>query len=107
MISANEPGVAYQLASSLTAGAIPVDYRSVGLGLDVVASISISGLVPSVFEGYAGTLDAQGKASAKLRLPVIPQLVGQQVLTAFVTLDATVRSGVRTISNTCSVRITP
>ena len=62
--------------------------------------LSVNGILPMVFEAYAGTLDAGGKARAKIHIPSIPALKGVRIHSAFVTLLSSAPSGVANISNT-------
>ncbi|MBN2491402.1 MAG: hypothetical protein JXQ29_11195 [Planctomycetes bacterium] len=97
--SVADAGRPYQMGSSLGNGPIPIGTRSLGLSLDDLLVLSVSGRAPGVFQGYAGTLDAQGDGKAKLLIPSIPALKGIRIHTAFVTLLATAPSGVSSISN--------
>jgi len=107
VIAAKEGGAGYQIATSETPGAIPIDFREIGLGFDAVLLVSLANLAPAVFQGYSGTLSPLGEARATMRIPASPSLVGRTVSTAFVTLDASVRSGIRTVSNACAFEIVP
>jgi hypothetical protein len=100
LTASNDPGRAYQVGSSLSAGPIPIDTREINLGVDALLQVSLGGLLPAVFVNYTGFLDAQGTARAALAIPPSSGLVGLPIHTAFVTLDATAPSGVRSISNT-------
>ena len=62
---------------------------------------------PSIFSNYAGTLDAQGQASAAINVPGLPTLVGFTIHTAFVTRNASAPTGIQSISNTHSFTIAP
>ena len=106
LTASNDPGRAYQVGSSFSAGPIPIDTREINLGVDALLQVSLTGLLPAVFVNYAGFLDAQGTARATLAIPPAPGLVGLPIHTAFVTLDATAPSGVRSISNTFGFTIT-
>jgi len=107
VIAAKQGGSAYQIATSMTPGAIPFDFRQVGLGFDPLVLLSLMNLVPAVFQGYGGLLSPQGEARAAIWIPASPSLVGHTVFTAFVTLDPSVRSGIRTMSNACAIEIAP
>jgi len=102
-ISAN---LVYQLGSSLGTGPIPIGTRSLGLSPDGLLVVTVSGALPGIFSGYAGTMDAQGNAKAKINIPSIPALVGVRIHTAFLTLSGSAPNGVQAISNTASFSIT-
>jgi hypothetical protein len=93
-----DSGLPYQMGSSFGNGPIPIDTRTLELSPDDLLVLSTSGLAPSVFEAYAGTLDAQGQATAKLNIPNLPVLKGIRIYTAFVTLKAAAPSGIASIS---------
>ena len=97
---AADAGLPYQIGSSLGAGPTPVGNRSINLTVDDLLVVSVSGLLPAVFADYAGRLDPSGKATASIRLPPFPALKGLRIHSAFVTLDAAMPSGIRTISAT-------
>jgi hypothetical protein len=84
---------------------IPVDARTVPLTWDLLLGTSWS--VPQIFQGYFGTLDVSGGATAYIHLPSAPELIGQTVFTAFVTLEPTAPSGIRGISNAHGLTIVP
>jgi len=98
--AAPDAGLTYQLASSFGNGPIPIDTRKLELSLDPLMLLSLYGLAPMIFQGYAGVLDAKGGATAKLNIPKIPGLSTIRIYTAFVTLKATAPSGISNISNT-------
>ena len=60
---------------------------------------------PSVFQNYAGFLDAKGRGSATLVIPNIPALVGIKLQNAFLVQDPQARSNLAMISNTVQVEI--
>ena len=100
-----DPSYPYQLGSSFGTGPIPIGPRRLCLDPDMLLVVSSSGQWPGIFEGYRGILDAQGHASAAIRIPDNPALVGLRIHTAFVTLDPRLSSGIRSISNTFSFSI--
>jgi hypothetical protein len=102
---AASPGLAYCLGTALGSGPIPIDTRWIGLDADGLLVASTGGLLPAIFQGYAGRLDRQGKASAAIHLPNESNLVGTDLHSAFVTLDPSWPSAIRSISQTCSFRI--
>jgi hypothetical protein len=88
----------YQMGSSFGNGPIPLGTRQIELSLDDLLVVSVKGLLPFIFQNYAGVLDAQGQASARLNIPGIPQLTGLRIYTAFVTVSASAPGGVQSIS---------
>jgi hypothetical protein len=65
----------------------------------------VAGALPSVFGGYAGTIDSRGDGQAALHVPNLPMLAGLKIHSAFVTVDPGAPSGIRTISNTFAFTI--
>lgn len=102
----NDVGLAYRAASSFGTGPITIDTRQVNLSFDPLLIVSLWQLVPTVFNGYSGLVPAGGEAAATIDVPSIPALVGLDVHTAFVTLSGTAPSGVRSIADTHTIRIT-
>jgi len=102
----NEAGKPYLCATSLGTGPIPIDTRNVCLTADAVLFLSVSGLAPTVFSSYAGTLSATGTGGASLNIPKVAALVGIDISTAFVTIDGTAPSGIGSISDTDTFKIT-
>jgi len=90
----------YVMGSALGNGPIPIDTRQLGLSPDNLLVLSTGGFLPSVFQNYAGNLDASGSATAALNIPPFPMLKGVRIYTAFLTLKLTAPSGVSSISNT-------
>jgi len=101
--SANLP---YQIGSSLGTGPIPIGGRNLGLSPDDLLVVTVSGLWPGIFSGYAGIMDAKGATKATINIPSIAGLVGTRIHTAFLTLSASAPAGVKEISNTVSFTIT-
>ena len=98
LLGAPDAGLPYQMGSSFGAGPIPIDTRQ--LGLSNLLVVSVGGYLPTIFQNYAGLLDAQGAATAYLNIPNIAVLKGIRIHTAFVSLKPTAPSGVSNISNT-------
>ena len=98
--AAADAGLRYQIGSSFGNGPIPLDTRTIGLTPDDLLVLSTSGLLPSMFVNYAGTLDAAGAGKAALAIPNLPLLKGVRIYTAFLTLLQSAPSGVSSISNT-------
>jgi len=105
LTATEDAGRGYRLGSSFGTGPIALGNRTIGLDADGLLWISLSGLVPDVFQGYAGAIGADGHAAAALALPPLPATVGLRIHTAFVTLDPAAPSGVRSISSTRSFTI--
>jgi hypothetical protein len=95
-----DAGLPYQMASSFGFGPIPIDKRVLGLSLDALVILSVSGALPTTFLNYAGVLDKGGMAKATIRIPTLPALKGIGVFTAFVTLKGSAPSGLASISPT-------
>jgi hypothetical protein len=93
-----DAGLPYQMGSSFGNGPIPIDTRTLELSPDNLLVLSTSGLAPTVFQAYAGLLDAQGLATANLAIPNYPVLKGIRIYTAFLTLKASAPSGIGSIS---------
>jgi len=105
LLSGADAGLAYQVGSSLGTGPIPVDTRRLDLSLDAMLITSVGGTLPMIFAAYAGTLDPQGKARARIHIPSNPVLKGVRIHSAFITLLASAPSGVANISNTAMFAI--
>ena len=94
------------MGSSFSSGPIAVDRRTIGLGFDLLLMLSIGGLAPATFTGYSGSMPGHGSSAAALHVPGIPAAVGLRIYTAFVTLDSSAPSGIRSISDTHAFTIT-
>jgi len=101
----DDAGLPYQVASSLGLGPIAVDTRKIDLSPDALLLVSVGGLLPSVFAGYPGVVDANGQAKAAIHVPNIPALIGLRLHSAFVTLSPAAPSGIKSISNTFSLSV--
>jgi len=106
LTATDDAGRPYQVGSSFGVGPIRIDSRRIGLGSDFLLWASISGQFPDTFVSYAGFVTRHGGASARLKVPVLPVLIGLTIHSAFVTLDTSAPSGIRSISNTFSFSIT-
>ena len=95
----SDGGLPYVVGSSLGSGPIPIDTRLLNLGLDALLDASVNGYLPTVFQDYAGTLDASGKATAKLNIPNLPGIKGIRIHSAFLTLKQGAPSNIQSISN--------
>lgn len=102
-----DPGLPYQLGSSLGTGPIALGGLTLGLGPDPILAASLAGVWPGIFQGYRGVIGSNGLAAATIRIPAAPALVGQTIHSAFVTLSPTPPAGVRSVSNTESFQIKP
>jgi len=103
----SDGGLSYQIGSSLGTGPILIDSRKLGLSPDAILMASVNGWLPTVFKDYAGVLDAAGKGKGTLNIPNIPILVGIKIHSAFVTINASSPSGIKSISPTETISITP
>jgi hypothetical protein len=98
-------GLPYQVGSSLGTGPIPIDTRKLGLSADPLLVASVGGTLPTVFEAYAGNLDAAGKGQARFHIPNLAPLVGIRIHTAFLTIKIGAPSNIANISGTFSFTI--
>jgi hypothetical protein len=99
-------GLPYQIGTSLGTGPIPIGNRNLGLSLDVLLLVTVRGALPTVFQNFAGILDATGRGSAKIAIPNVSQLVGVRLHSAFLTLKSGAPFNVQSISTTFSFSIT-
>jgi hypothetical protein len=99
-------GLAYQIGSSLGTGPIPIDTRTLGLSADPLLVASVSGWLPTVFKDYAGILDSAGAGKGTINIPNSSVLVGLKIHSAFLTLDTSSPSGIKSISPTETFSIT-
>ncbi|MBN2491781.1 MAG: hypothetical protein JXQ29_13120 [Planctomycetes bacterium] len=106
LLSPPDGGLAYQVGTSLGTGPIVLGNRLLGLGVDDLLVASVGGKLPGVFQNYAGTLDAQGQATAKMAIPADAALVGIRLHSAFVVLKAGAPFGIESISDTFTFTIT-
>jgi hypothetical protein len=99
--SPQDPGLAYQAASSLGTGPTPIGMgRKLWLTVDPLMILTTSGLASSVFRGYAGKLDSRGQAYAVVQVPNAPALKGVTFATAYVVLRAGAPAGIIRVSGT-------
>ncbi len=101
----NHPGRGYMVATSATSGLLQLDYRFLRMGWDPILAASIWQAAPTVFQNYAGFLDAKGLGNATLAIPDFPALVGVKLQSAFLVHDPKARSTLGMISNTVVVEI--
>jgi len=95
----SDAGLPYVVGSSLGGGPIPIDTRWLNLSLDALLDASVNGYLPTVFQNYAGNLDASGKAMAKINIPNLPGITGIRIYSAFLTLKVGAPSNIQSISN--------
>jgi hypothetical protein len=107
LTAASDAGLFYQAGSSLGTGPIPVGNRRIGLSPDALLQVSAGNLWPWIFKGYRGTLDQRGQAAATIHIPNASALVGTRIHTAFVTMDPKAPWGIRSISPTVTITVTP
>ena len=98
LVAPPDAGKPYQMGTALGNGPLPIGTRQIGLSLDGLLMISINGLLPTVFQNYAGLLDTAGKATAKIVIPNEVALKGINLYNAYVTLDPAAPQGVSLIS---------
>ena len=94
----------YQLATSASAGVIPLGYRDIRLACDALCLASATNTARHVFRQYFGSLDRNGEGSAAIEIPNLPALVGARLHTAFAIIDPTT-GAIGTISNTVVMEI--
>jgi len=100
------PNTRFQAASSLGNAGIPLpDGRVIPLTADSLFFFSVSGLAPTLFIGYNGTLDANGDSFVEIALPNITALVGVTFFNGFANYSNTL--GILNISNDHQVTIVP
>lgn len=97
--AASDAGLGYQVGSSFGKGPIAIGTRKLELSVDPLLEVTVGNKLPTIFVGYAGTLDAAGKAQAKIVLPNDTRLKGLRIYTAFLTLDPNEPFGVASIAD--------
>jgi hypothetical protein len=105
LLAAPDAGKVYQVGTSLGGGPIPIGNRTLGLSPDALLVISVTGVLPNVFQSYTGRLDGSGKAQAKLAIPNFPVLTGVRLYNAFLTVDANAPEGISLISPTALLTV--
>jgi hypothetical protein len=106
LTASDDVSLPYQLGSSLGTGPIPIDKRQLGLSPDDLLVVTANDYWPAIFSGYRGVIGANGQARAAIHIPNITALVGVTLHSAFVTISPPAPSGIKSISNTFSFRIT-
>lgn len=84
--SVADAGLAYRAASSFGPGPSKLLGREIPLSADVLLQITLGDQLPAVFRGYAGRLDARGRATVQIEVPEIDWLRGRTVHTVFMSL---------------------
>lgn len=107
LLAGSDVGRIYQIGSALGGGPIAVGHVSIGLEADNLLALSGSGAWPAIFRGYRGVVDANGQATAAIRIPADPNLAGATIHSAFVTLDPKRPAGIRAVSNSVNFQIKP
>jgi hypothetical protein len=107
LLAGADVGRAYRIGSSLGGGPIAVGPVFLGLDADGLLALSVSGACSAIFPGYQGTIDANGQATAAIRIPYNPTLAGATIHTAFLTLDPGRPAGIRSVSNSVAFQIKP
>jgi hypothetical protein len=102
----DDAGLRYQVGTSLHEGRIYIDKRKIMLMADPLLLLSVRGALPEVFVDYGGIVSASGRATASLRIPPEPALVGVKTYTVFVTLSPKAPSNIKSISDALSFMIT-
>jgi len=100
LLSPPDGGLPYQVGTSLGNGPTPIGNRQIGLSLDDLLVVSVGGLLPTIFQNYAGALDASGQGTAKMIIPNSAPLVGIRLHSAFVTLKNGAPFNIESISDT-------
>jgi subtilisin family serine protease len=83
----------------------PSDARTVPLVPDLLTSLSIYGLCPQIFVGFAGNLDSSGKATAHFAVPAGRLSAGKVVTFCGLTFSATDFSAIKEITNPVSLQL--
>ena len=101
----SHPTMRYAAAAALArAPGIPIaGDRIIPLAPDALFFTSL--VVPEVFRGFHGVLDASGAAAASVALPDLPGLQGVRVFYAAVVLDPTAPGGIAAVSRTFGATI--
>ncbi len=104
--SPGSPSASYILGCSFGTGPIAVDNRKLPLSPDQLLLDCLSGVYPTVFTNFVGTLDAFGGASgAQVVIPNLPILVGLTFYFAYGVIDPSWPSSVRATSPAASFTV--
>jgi hypothetical protein len=82
---------------------VPIGRRFVPLAPDSLFFVTVSDLLPSIFQNMQGVLSASGGGQVNVAIPNISGLVGLMLDGCYLTYDA---GGMRAISNPWGFRIT-
>lgn len=96
----SDPGLPYQVGTSLGTGPVTIGNRQLHLSIDPLLVLTVTNKLPMVFRNYSGYLDGSGKAAASIAIPNVSALIGLRLHTAFVTIKSGVPLNVNSISNT-------
>jgi len=105
-LASGDAGLAWQMGSSFGTGPLNIDQRQLHLSADLLLTITVADMWPSIFSGYRGIVDLSGRVPASIHIPNAPVLIGLRIHSAFVTLNPAAPSGIQSISNTFSFSIT-
>lgn len=100
-------GLSYVAAISFGAAGIPLgaDIRRIPLSPDPLLFLSLTGL--PLQQNFAGVFPVGGQSVARLAIPAQTALVNQMVHMAFVTIDSSAPSSIRTVSKPFNFTIQP
>lgn len=103
---ANAPFI-FDVSLSGTSPGLPVDpaFQPVPLNPPLL-NATYGAFTPGTFEGFLGLFDSQGQATARVNLPLVPDLVGLELAGAFVVIDLSRPSLVGDVSDFSVTRIT-
>ena len=74
------------------------------LNADALLSVTVGGL-PPVLTGFTGLLDGDGIGAGQANFAGLGALIGFRFFAAFIVLDGSAPSGIRTISNPVEVLV--
>lgn len=83
-----QPGANYAIAASFGQSPQTILGYTVRLDDDALFRLSLSGLAPTLFQGYVGVADKVGTATATLSVPAVPALAGLAVYHAAITFGS-------------------
>jgi hypothetical protein len=99
------PGLLYLAAcSGGTSPGIPIDTRVLPLNFDLLLQLTIGGL-PPLMTGFVGVLGPDGIGSGGISFAGFPGFTGLRLFTAFIVIDQSSPSGIKTISNADELRV--
>jgi hypothetical protein len=80
------------------------DGRNINLNFDALGYVTLMNLIPAIWSGGSGTLDASGEAVGSLDLSIIPQL-GMPAWIAWLIYDPAAPGGIAYVPDTYVMRI--